>query len=66
MYGDCTENVLFEDIEITYGVGASVGSVPPSLSVACIRNSTFRDIRFYAPIKAIYVKPNPGTSGSGA
>ena len=61
----CTEQVLFEDIDITLGVGASTGSVPPNSQVNCIRNCTFRDIRFHTPIKAIYIKPNPGTDGTG-
>ena len=61
----CTEDVLFEDIDITLGVGASTGSVPPNTAVNCIRNCTFRDIRFHAPIKAIYIKPNPGNDGTG-
>jgi polygalacturonase len=61
----CTENVLVEDVRITYGVGASVGSVPPKTSVNCIRNVTFRNIVFDKPIKGIYVKPNPGTHGTG-
>jgi polygalacturonase len=61
----CTENILFEDIDITLGVGASTGSVPPHTPPNCIRNCTFRDIRFTSPIKAIYIKPNPGTTGSG-
>ena len=64
-FGNCTENVLFEDIDITYGVGASTGSVGPGTNIPCIRNSTFRDIRFTQPIKAIYVKPNPGNQGAG-
>ena len=65
LYTNCTEDVLFEDIDITLGVGASTGSVPPNPAVNCIRNCTFRDIRFHSPIKAIYIKPNPGTDGTG-
>ena len=42
-----------------------LGSVPPNPQVNCIRNSTFRNINFHTPIKAIYVKPNPGDSGTG-
>ena len=61
----CTEDVLFEDIDITYGVGASVGSVGPGTNTPCIRNCTFRGISFHTPIKAIYVKPNPGDVGNG-
>ena len=61
----CTQDVLFEDIDITFGVGASVGSVSPDPDVACIRNCTFRNITFHTPIKAIYIKPNPGDDGTG-
>lgn len=61
----CSSDILVEDIRITYGVGASVGSVRPNTAVNCIRNVTFRDIMFDKPLKAIYIKPNPGTDGTG-
>jgi polygalacturonase len=60
IYTNCTENVLVEDSFIKYGVGMSVGSVPPDLKIECVRNVTFRNIKFEKPLKAIYVKPNPG------
>lgn len=59
-FGDCTENMLVEDIRVKLGVGMSVGSVPPSLNHACIRNITFKNVFFDHPFKAIYVKTNPG------
>eukprot|EP00455_Lapot_gusevi_P002948 TRINITY_DN1121_c0_g1_i1.p1 TRINITY_DN1121_c0_g1~~TRINITY_DN1121_c0_g1_i1.p1 ORF type:complete len:447 (+),score=79.76 TRINITY_DN1121_c0_g1_i1:43-1383(+) len=62
---NCTQDLLFEDIKITLGVGASVGSVRPDEHVNCVRNVTFRNIEFQNPIKAIYIKPNPGDSGTG-
>jgi hypothetical protein len=43
----------------------SIGSVPPNDQIACVRNITIRNIRFDEPLKAIYIKPNPGTSGRG-
>ena len=43
----------------------SIGSVPPRQDVNCIRNVTFRNITFEKPLKAIYIKPNPGDSGKG-
>lgn len=43
----------------------SVGSVPPNPGCNCIRNITFRNVEFIRPLKAIYVKTNPGDSGTG-
>jgi len=43
----------------------TLGSVPPSMDHACIRNVTFRNIEMDYPIKGIYIKPNPGTRGDG-
>ena len=60
----CAEHILVEDCEVIYGVGMTIGSVPPSPNYSCIRDVTFRNINFEAPFKAIYVKTNPG-HGSG-
>jgi len=46
------------------GVGMTIGSVPPSSNHACVRRVTFNNINFEYPLKAIYVKTNPG-SGTG-
>jgi polygalacturonase len=62
---NCTENLLIEDSYVKYGVGMSIGSVPPNENTACIRNVTFRNIYFKDPLKAIYIKPNPGDNGHG-
>ena len=62
---NCTENLLIEDSYVKYGVGMSIGSVPPNENTACIRNVTFRNIYFQNPLKAIYIKPNPGDNGHG-
>jgi len=43
----------------------AIGSVPPTKYTNCIRNITFRNINFTNPIKAIYIKTNPGTEGDG-
>ena len=61
----CSENILIDKSNITWGVGATIGSVGPNTEVACVRNVVFRDIHFQHPLKAIYVKPNPGNSGTG-
>jgi polygalacturonase len=65
VYSNCTENLLIEDSYVKYGVGMSIGSVPPNDELNCIRNVTFNNIKFDYPLKAIYIKPNPGTHGAG-
>ncbi len=57
--------MLIENITIRLGVGLSIGSVPPNLQHNCLRNITFRNAYFEKPFKAIYLKTNPGSSGSG-
>ena len=42
----------------------TIGSVPPENNCNCIRNVTFRNVNMIRPIKGIYVKSNPGDSGS--
>lgn len=64
-YLNCTENVLVEDCYVKYGVGMSIGSVPPDPGNNCIRDVTVRNVKFDKPFKAIYIKPNPGDSGTG-
>lgn len=61
----CSEDILIQNCSVSFGVGMTVGSVPPSLSVNCVNNVTFRDISFKTPFKAIYIKTNPGYEGSG-
>ncbi len=62
---DCTRDMLVEDIDVVLGVGMTVGSVPPETKGNCVRNITFRNVRQVRPIKAIYVKTNPGDHGYG-
>lgn len=63
--GSCTKDILVENMTVKYGVGMSVGSVPPNEKVNCIENVIFRNIIFHEPIKAIYIKTNPGNHGYG-
>jgi len=60
----CTTDMHVENITVVFGVGMSIGSVPPSKDHACINGVTFKNISFSYPFKAIYIKTNPGT-GSG-
>lgn len=53
------------DIQTFFSVGMSIGSVPPREPANCIKDVVFRDIRMEYPIKAIYIKSNPGDTGSG-
>ena len=63
--GPCTEDWLVENSTVALGVGLTIGSVPPSVYTACVRNVTFARVTMRAPIKGIYIKPNPGNEGSG-
>ena len=54
---------LVRNATVHYGVGMSIGSVPPSIHHNCIKDVTFQDITYSEPIKAIYVKTNPGDYG---
>jgi polygalacturonase len=60
----CAENILVRDIKVKYGVGATIGSVTPSDHYRCVRNVTFSNIDFDTPMKAIYIKTNPGKTTS--
>lgn len=64
-YCKCSGNMVAFNNAITYSTGLTIGSVPPNDNVNCVRNVTFRDSYMYRPLKAIYVKSNPGDSGSG-
>lgn len=43
----------------------TIGSVPPNENNNCVNNVTFRNIIQHYPLKAIYVKTNPGNTGNG-
>jgi len=62
----CSTNYLIEDIRITYGVGVSMGSVPPDPGNNCISGVLARRLHFESPLKAIYIKPNPAKSNPAA
>lgn len=58
----CAENIMVRDIEVYFGVGMTIGSVPPHDEYNCVSNVTFLNVTFYHPFKAVYVKTNPGTT----
>ena len=64
-FSDCAQDMLIENSKVKYSVGMTIGSVPPHDQHNCVRNVTFRNIDFDYPIKALYVKTNPGDHGSG-
>ena len=57
--GGCTHDIYISDINVTYGVGVSMGSVPPHDDGNCIDNVIARRLTFDTPLKALYIKPNP-------
>ena len=64
-YSACTSNILIEDCEVVFGVGMSIGSISPHIKHHCIKDITVRNIKFTNPLKAIYIKTNPGDEGDG-
>lgn len=64
-YSNCTEAVLIRNVTIRYSVGATIGSVSPSIHENCIRNVTFEEVSFHEALKAVYIKSNPGDVGTG-
>ncbi|KAJ3279308.1 hypothetical protein HDU76_009549, partial [Blyttiomyces sp. JEL0837] len=64
VYSNCTNNVLIEDLKIVNSAGVAMGTVPANSLVKCIKGVYVRNIHFSQPIKAVYIKANPGT-GSG-
>jgi polygalacturonase len=61
----CAQDILVEDIETTFSIGMTIGSVPPATTHACIKNVLFRNVKMDRPIKGIYLKSNPGDVGDG-
>ena len=45
-YSNCTENVVVRNTHVAFGVGMSIGSVPPSTNGNCVRNVTFDNISY--------------------
>lgn len=62
---NCASNMDFRDITLSWGVGLTIGSVPPNPNVNCIANVSFSNARAHQPIKLVYIKTNPGTQGTG-
>lgn len=61
----CSQDITVENMTVTFGVGASIGSVSPNVGHHCVRRVHFKDVDFSFPMKAIYVKTNPGYDGTG-
>jgi polygalacturonase len=61
----CAQNITVVNSKVKFGVGMTIGSVPPNINTACVRDVTFRNINFTDAIKAVYVKTNPGDQGDG-
>ena len=61
----CTQNVTVDNARVNFGVGMSIGSVPPNSDINCIRDVWIRNVQFKNPFKAIYVKTNSGKDGFG-
>ncbi len=64
-FTDCSQNMTIRNSVVAYGVGMTIGSVPPNNGVNCVKNILFENITFEHPIKALYIKSNPGDSGTG-
>lgn len=64
-YCQCSGAIYAYNNTITYSTGLTIGSVPPNGDINCVRNVTFRNNTMHRPLKAIYIKPNPGTNGIG-
>lgn len=64
-FTNCSQNMTIRNALVSFGVGMTIGSVPPNENTNCVRNITFEDITFEHPIKAIYIKSNPGDRGNG-
>lgn len=61
----CSENIVITNSIVELGVGLSIGSVSPNKATNCVQNVTFDSITLFTPIKAIYIKTNPGGDGLG-
>lgn len=63
-YATCSENIIVRDCIVHFGVGMTIGSITPSDDYSCVNNVQFLNIEFHHPLKAIYVKTNPGVTTS--
>lgn len=64
-WANCSQNITVRNAHVIYSVGMTIGSVPPHHNVNCVRNVLFENIAFRSPIKAVYIKTNPGDTGTG-
>lgn len=64
-FTNCSQNMTIRNSFVAYGVGMTIGSVPPNGGVNCVKDILFENITFEHPIKALYIKSNPGDSGTG-
>jgi polygalacturonase len=62
----CTSGAVIANNAITWGVGISMGSVPPDVGGNCINGVAVTNATFTSPLKALYVKPNPQKVGQNA
>eukprot|EP00455_Lapot_gusevi_P054830 TRINITY_DN885_c0_g1_i1.p1 TRINITY_DN885_c0_g1~~TRINITY_DN885_c0_g1_i1.p1 ORF type:complete len:433 (+),score=162.00 TRINITY_DN885_c0_g1_i1:85-1383(+) len=64
-YCTCSSNIYVRNAKVRFGVGMTIGSVPPNDNVNCVRDVVFENVEFTNPFKAIYIKSNPGDHGTG-
>jgi len=61
----CASSMTIRYGSVKWSVGLTIGSVPPNTNINCVYNITFHDINMLVPIKALYIKSNPGNKGTG-
>lgn len=61
----CSQDIHVDNCTVRFGVGMSIGSVNPQPNHNCVRRVKFTNINFEYPLKALYIKTNPGSEGSG-
>ena len=64
-YSQCSRNILVRNVISYYGVGQTIGSVPPDVNTNCVQDILFENVTQYEPLKGIYIKTNPGDEGDG-
>ena len=64
-YCTCSGKVEAYDNIVWYSTGLAIGSVPPHPDTNCVSDVVFRDTTMYYPLKALYIKSNPGDDGTG-
>lgn len=64
-FTDCSRDMVVRNSAVKFSVGLTIGSVPPNAGTNCVKNITFENIVMDWPIKAVYIKSNPGTVGDG-